>query len=53
MIASLWRWGPVAVQTAAIFTLSSIFFVGKMSVLFATDGSYFFAHSPAPATGGM
>ena len=34
-----------------IFTLSSIFFVGKMSVLFATDGSYFFAHSPAPATG--
>ena len=31
----------------------AVFFVGKMSTLFATDGSYFFAHVPAPATGGM
>ena len=34
-----------------IFTLSSIFCVGKMRVFFATAGSNFFAHSPAPATG--
>jgi hypothetical protein len=36
-----------------MWTLSSIAFVGKMSVLFATAGSYFYAASPAPATGGM
>ena len=36
-----------------MWTLSSVAFVGKMSGLFATDGSYFFASAPAPATGGM
>src|SRR6266576_4343100 len=36
-----------------ILTLSSIFLVGKMSGFFATVGSYFFAHAPAPTTGGM
>src|SRR5207244_11861732 len=36
-----------------ILTFESVSLGGKMSGLFATEGSYFFAHSPAPATGGM
>src|SRR3954465_6665578 len=36
-----------------ILTFASISFVGKMSGLLATDGSYVFAAAPAPVTGGM